>query len=145
MSDGDDAGAPQGYFPDAPADSEPAQITISADGTAADAALQMATDSIFEFLGAQWISYLPSGGDERRIKAILHFPGAEPMGPLAGGSRPHVELLVKNDSTIGIASAEVDTGGDKITAPLRRDQAARTLRIVKIIGQDKAMLRLRAW
>ena len=38
-----------------------------------------------------------------------------------------------------------DTGGDKVTVPMRRGRTAQTLRITQIISHDKAMLRLRAW
>ena len=67
------------------------------------------------------------------------------MGAVAGGSRPYVEILVNNNATTGISSKEVDTGGDKITVPMRIGLTAKVLRIVEIIAQDEALIRLRCF
>lgn len=96
-------------------------------------------------LSAVTITYLPRGGGSRSIKAIIEYKGAKPLDGLSGGSRPHVELLVRNDATYGISSREIDTGGDKVQVPFRRGRSVRTVRIVQILAQDRAMLRLAAW
>lgn len=64
------------------------------------------------------------------------------MDGLSGGSRPHIEVFVRNDAAVGIAAKEVDTGGDKLTLPLRFGLTTRIVRIVKLLDQDRAMLRL---
>ncbi len=91
------------------------------------------------------ITYSPRNRTARSISAIVDYPGPGPIGPLDGGSRPHVELLVANDSTTGIASTEVDTGGDHVTVPMRVGTTARVLRIVEVMGQDDALVRLRCF
>ena len=96
-------------------------------------------------LSSATITYLPRGGPARTIQAIVEYKGPQPLDGLRGGSRPHVELLVRNHATLGISSKEIDTGGDLLQVPLRRGRSVRTVRIVQIIGQDRAMLRLAAW
>jgi hypothetical protein len=54
-----------------------------------------------------------------------------------------MDILVANDSTAGISSQEVDTGGDHVTLPKRRGLAAKVARITRIINQDEVLLRLR--
>jgi len=81
----------------------------------------------------------------RQINAIVEYLGPQPMDGLSGGSRPAFEVLVRNHPTEGITSKELDTGGDKIKLPMRIDLAGKTVRLTRIVAQDKAMLRLRAW
>ncbi len=92
--------------------------------------------------GGQTIVYTPRGGVNRSIEAIVDYPGPEEIRRGTGGARPHVEILVRNNSTTGIGSREVDRGGDKVALPVRYGRAAITLRIVGIISQDEAMLTL---
>ncbi len=93
-------------------------------------------------LSGDTIVYDPLVGSPRIIKAIVDYPGAGPIGQLAGGSRLHVEILICNDPITGISSAEIDTGGDKVIVPMRRGLTAGLVRINKIITQDEASLRL---
>jgi len=95
-------------------------------------------------LGSRTITYKPRSGAARSVTAIVDYPGPGPLGMLAGGSRPHVEITVCN-SAAGILSSEIDTGGDKVTVPMRRGLAARVLRVVEIISQDESHLRLRCY
>lgn len=104
-----------------------------------------AAPGVQESLSAATITYLPRGGGSRSIKAIVEYVGAQSLDGLKGGSRPHVELYVRNDVAAGISSREIDTGGDKVQVPLRMGRSVRTVRIVKILAQDRAMLRLAAW
>lgn len=92
-------------------------------------------------LYGQTVGYVPRSGSPRSISAIVDYIGPESVGPLAGGSRPHVEVTVGNDSS-GILSTEIDTGGDKLKLPMRYGLTSATVRIVKIINQDEGALRL---
>jgi len=146
MSDGQ-AGFPTGFLPDAPADAEQAASTVISDSTpAAEAALQAAETTVLESLDSVYVSYFAAGGDtDRRILASIKYLGPQPMDGLRGGSRPQYDILVRNDATAGITAAELDTATDKMSIPPRIGRAAITVRITKIINQDKAMLLLRAW
>ncbi len=92
--------------------------------------------------GGQTIVYTPRGGADRSIEAVVDYPGPEEIRRGTGGARPHVEILVRNNSTTGVGSREVDRGGDKVTLPVRYGRSAITLRIVGLISQDEAMLTL---
>ena len=105
--------------------------------------MQMATSSILDGLSYETISYLPAGGGSRSISALLEYPGPGPVDGLAGGSRPIVDIFVKNDSASGIASSEINTGGDKIQLPQRIGLTARTVSIMRIIAHDKSIMHLR--
>lgn len=96
-------------------------------------------------LSSATIVYLPKAGGSRSIQAVIDYVGAQALDGLKGGSRPHVELYVRNDAAAGISSREIDTGGDKVQVPLRRGRSVRTIRIVQILAQDRAMLRLLAY
>jgi len=55
-------------------------------------------------------------------------------------SRSVLEVGVRNDASAGISSRELDTGGDKLSLPLRYGRTARTVRITRILRQDAAYL-----
>ena len=95
-------------------------------------------------LGASTITYRPRGGGSRSIEAIIEYPGPAAISGLSGGSRPIMDIYVKNDSTTGIASAEVDTGGDKLDVPIRFGLTVKRMRITRIFAQDKAILHIQA-
>ena len=111
---------------------------------AADRALQLAVGPTMDGLDAKSITYRPRTGASRSIKAIIDYPGPDVIGGLAGGSRPIMDIYIKNDSTTGISSAEVDTGGDKLDVPLRFGLTAARVRVTKIVAQDKAILHIQA-
>jgi len=141
-----ESGFPAGFFPDAPGDAESEASTVITDSTpVAEAALQASESAVMESLSAKYISYYPDGGAERRILALISYLGPQPMDGISGGSRPQFELLIRNDATAGITAAELDTAADKLSIPPRIGRAAITVRPVRIVNQDKAMLLLRAW
>lgn len=111
---------------------------------AADRALQLAVGPSFGTLDAKTIIYYPRGGGSRSIEAIIEYPGPAAIDGLLGGSRPVIDIYVKNDSISGISSAEVDTGGDKVDVPMRFGLSASRMRIVNLIGHDKAVLHVQA-
>jgi hypothetical protein len=53
---------------------------------------------------------------------------------------PMFEVHVANDSTLGISSDEIDTGGDQIAFPARDGKPAERRSILKITTQDHGML-----
>ena len=95
-------------------------------------------------LDAKTITYRPRSGASRSIESIIEYPGPGGIDGLSGGSRPLLDIYIKNDSTSGISSAEVDTGGDKVEVPLRIGLTAARVRITKIVTQDKAILHIQA-
>jgi hypothetical protein len=104
-----------------------------------------AAGGILSDFSAKEIVYLPRAGGSRTIRAIITYLRPQPMDGIYGGSRPQFELEVKNNTSTGISAKEIDTGGDKAQIPLRMYRSVRTVRIVEIVSQDRAILRLRAW
>lgn len=61
---------------------------------------------------SETVTYLPLGGGSRSIQAIVDRGQVE---NIPGGMTPATRIMVRNDVTLGISSAEFDRGGDRIT------------------------------
>jgi len=107
-----------------------------------DTTLKLSADSFFLLPDSEYVTYFPVSGDSRRIQAVVNRPGPERIAEIGGG-REVGEVLVKNSSSDGIASTEVDTGGDKIKMGPRAGSVPVLLRITKIISQDAGMIKLK--
>jgi len=94
-----------------------------------DTTLELSADSFFLLPGAGYVTYFPATGEARKIQAVVNYPGPE--------------VLVKNSSSDGIASDEVDTGGDKIKMAPRDGKVPVLMRITRIISQDAGMMKLK--
>ena len=101
--------------------------------------------AMFESMSPIIAIYTPRSGSSRSIEVLIHYIGPELLAGVRGGSRPHLEILIKNDATTGISSHEIDTGGDKLTLPLRIGRISRIVRIVEILNQDRAHLLILAY
>src|SRR4051794_24401559 len=109
----------------------------------------LAADAANVFAGGEFgesIIYKPRVGAARTISAVvIRKPSAQ------RGSRvvPIVELLVANSTTLGIGSAELNIGGDKVTLAVRKGDAAVDLLLhLPEDGQpheDPGMIRLEAF
>lgn len=103
-------------------------------------------DSAEEFLdtlGGEEITYLPAGGGSRTINAIINRDQPAELGDAPHGHAPLAVIVVRNDSTEGISSDEIDIGGgDKVQYAVRLKKTPQARRITKIISQDSGMLRL---
>jgi len=107
-----------------------------------DKTLKLSADSFFLLPGSGYVTYFPASGLSRRIQAVIDRPGPERIEELGGGRRVS-EVLVKNSSSDGIASTEIDTGGDKIKLAPRDGMRPVSMRITKIISQDAGMMKLK--
>lgn len=96
-----------------------------------DKTLEISADSFFLLPDTETITYFPASGASRQIKAIVNR--------LDIG----IEILVKNNITDGIASIEVDTGGDKVQIGIRANRRPIMMRIVEILEQDAGMMKLK--
>jgi hypothetical protein len=105
--------------------------------------LELTAGSFFLLPGAEYVTYFPSSGASRRIQAVVFRPGPELIDGLAGGQREAIEVLVKNSSTDGIASDQVNTGGDKIELGAREGKVPTMTSIVEILNQDAGMVKLK--
>jgi len=93
-------------------------------------------------LGGEEITYLPAGGGSRTIDAIVNRDQPTELGDAPHGHAPLAVIVVRNDATAGISSAEVDTGGDQVRLAVRLGKDPQDRRITKIISQDSGMMQL---
>jgi hypothetical protein len=96
---------------------------------------------------AESVTYKPrlySVGDSRvnrPIKAVVIRELVQVVSEDGGETvLPSFEVHVANDSTLGISSDELDTGGDKISFPVRDGMVATDRAIVRLVTQDHGML-----
>lgn len=108
-----------------------------------DKTLELSADSFFLLPDTETITYFPASGSSRQIKAVVDRPGPEQIGDFSGVQRDSIEILVRNSSAYGIASTEVDTGGDKVQIGIRVNRRPIMMRIVEILGQDAGMVNLK--
>jgi hypothetical protein len=107
-----------------------------------DETLAAAAATFMLLPGAEWIDYLPASGSKRRIQAVITRAGPESIGEFDGGSRPVFEILVINDSTDGVSSDELDTGGDKFEVAYNVNEIPRLVRILRLVNHDAGHLLL---
>lgn len=97
------------------------------------------------------ITYSPAGGAARTILAVIDRDVPREVAGAGEGTviRPALTIEVLNRSTSyagdgfgGIGSAELDTGGDRVTLSRRIGESARATRIAQLLEQDEAMLTL---
>lgn len=97
---------------------------------------------------AETVTYYPHVGfgeteTSREIKAIVIRNQIETSSADGGDVViPVFEVYVKNDSTLGISSSELDTGGDKILIATRIGGTAKKRSIVYLVDQDEGMIQL---
>lgn len=110
---------------------------------AADAATVFTDTAAF----AETVTYYPrlfKSGDNRQPRTIAAVVIREQMRTVTedGGESitPVFEVHVSNNSTTGIAATELDTGGDKISMPVRDGMQPSKRAVMRLITQDNGML-----
>ncbi len=88
------------------------------------------------------ITYVPASGDERTIDALIDRRIPPQPVPPGRGVRSFLLVSVANNSTTGISSAEIDTGGDTLRLAKRLGETATTVGIAKIVSHDNGMMTL---
>jgi len=88
------------------------------------------------------VTYYPASGGSREITAVVKRQPPEILEGSIRGHSPVLIVFVENDATTGIASTEIDIGGDEIQVPLRVGDTSSRRRITQIRNQDAGMLEL---
>lgn len=89
------------------------------------------------------IIYRPAIGAARTIKAIVRQEPPTKLATMPKASSTFTTILVLNDSTAGISSTELDTGGDKVDIQTRFKVAATTRPIKSLITHNPSIMKLR--
>jgi hypothetical protein len=108
------------------------------DMLAADAAIFVNADEFGEA-----VVYVPRNGATRSISAQVQREVPEGDEQLQGTITPSLFVTVRNSNSIGISSAEVNTGGDKVRLAQRVGGATKDCPIIEVVSQDPGMMKLR--
>jgi hypothetical protein len=104
----------------------------------------ISTDANTVFLNtdefAEVVLYRPVLGASRSIKAVVIREELASSEESGGAVTPVFEVHVANNSTTGIASTEINLGGDAIDFPVRDGLPSVTRRINAMLFQDTGML-----
>ena len=88
------------------------------------------------------VTYYPKAGGSRAITAIVNRGQPGGLDGPPHGAAPRLIICVENDSTSGISSDEIDTGGDEVKVAVRIGETAQKRRITKIVTMDAGMMEL---
>ena len=87
---------------------------------------------------AEDAKYFPNGGaNPRDIKAIINREAAEIIGDIQRATSRSITIDVKQNTTDGITSEELDTGGDQIEFAVRYGQKPQRKEIGRIVSEDQ--------
>lgn len=105
---------------------------------------QLSSDALNTFLNsdefAEEITYIPSGGASKIIKAVIVREGLEPSSENASRSlRKQAEIYIANDDVEGVAS--IDKKDDRITLN-DIEGTAKEVRINEVLCNDNGMWHL---
>ena len=89
---------------------------------------------------AETVLYRPLGGATRSISAVVFRQVAELISDAENRLVTVFEVHIKNDGCSGIATSELNLGGDQIDIAERIGKAAKPRAIVQVIDQDEGML-----
>jgi hypothetical protein len=104
--------------------------------------IQADADSVFcnadDF--AEPVTYYPRAGEARPISAVVLREQLAVLPEDGDSVLPVFEIHVANNSTTGIASHELNLGGDALEFAVRVGQQASKRSILKLLGHDEGML-----
>jgi len=98
------------------------------------------SDAFIDCLISQSIVYYPAGGGTRTIDAIVDYAGIGGLSGVPHGSATMITISVKNSDSEGIATDEVDIGGDYVLVPDRVGKDAQSKRLTGIANEDSGMV-----
>jgi len=89
---------------------------------------------------AEPVTYYSRSGVARDIDAVVIIEALAILPEDGDAVTPLFEIHVHNNSTTGIASDELNLGGDSISFAVRTGQAVSRRTITKLLGHDEGML-----
>jgi len=108
-----------------------------------DALVISATEALFNTITPTMVTYKNKNDVTRTIEAILFYIAKEPKNKQMRARHPLVNIIVRNNSTTGISSGEIDEAGDKVELPIRRNHTSKKYFSIKsILEQNDGFLKL---
>lgn len=89
---------------------------------------------------AEPVTYYKANGKARKINAIVNRDALAILPEDGDTITPVFEVHVANDVDEGIASDELNLGGDQIAFPVRVGKPVERRSIIKLIAHDNGML-----
>lgn len=83
------------------------------------------------------VTFYPKGGGSREIQAAID---RGVISEIAGGRTPMAMMLITNDATLGITSAELDRGGDRIGYPVNIGEDPKIRPVKEMPSQTVGMI-----
>lgn len=100
-------------------------------------------EAVFLLPSRQYVTYIPASGSRRRIEAVVSYDDEDDaIADVGEPRRPAATVLVRNSATDGIASGELDTGGDKLEISIRTQNKPIHARIVELLAHDAGFCKL---
>lgn len=97
---------------------------------------EAAAVALMETFG-ETVTYYPQGGGSREIQAAVE---RGVVSEIAGGRTPMAMMLITNDATLGITSAELDRGGDRIGYPVNIGEDPKIRKVKEMPSQTTGMI-----
>lgn len=91
---------------------------------------------------AETVVYCPRSGVRRSVQAVVDRSPPQDLSEAAGVAGAGIQVHVRNSATLGIASSELDIGGDRIELALRLGATAQARPISRLVSQDAGILTL---
>jgi hypothetical protein len=107
-------------------------------------ALQMAKTGALGLLRqfGESVTYYPLAGGSRSVTAMVLRDELSVVPELGDVQSQSIVVRVLNNSTTGISSTEIETGGDEIAVALRLGEASVRRAIVRVQADSTGFLRL---
>lgn len=91
---------------------------------------------------AESVVYVPVGGVERTINAIVRRVSNSLVPPTNAYAGPAITITVLNNATTGISSSEIDVGKDNIKVAQRPGLTQQSRPIARIVSVDDVHMTL---
>lgn len=112
--------------------------TIEAESEFDIAAVAMVDDFLNVF--GETIIYYPAGGGSREIKGIVERGEVADLVEISDVTAPVAKIKVANDSTKGVASFEINRGGDQVGYSYMLGNSAQRRPITRVLSIGYAWL-----
>lgn len=93
-------------------------------------------------LYGETIVYVPYGGSERSISAVVRRVPTSLVGPTNAYAAASILVTVANNATSGISSSELNLGQDNIKVAQRPGQAQESRPVARVVQVNDSLLQL---
>lgn len=103
--------------------------------------LRAGLDHLLALFG-ETVTYVPYGGTEREVTALVQRGGSRMVPPTGAYSGNLPTVVFANDATDGISSSELNLGQDNIKVAMRPGQTAESRPIGQLVQVNEVLVEL---